>query len=38
VIKEIPAKTVPQALRAAVIITLATWNKSAWKDLIKNFP
>ena len=37
-IKEIPAKTVPQALRAAVIITLATWNKSAWKDLIKNFP
>ena len=36
--KEISAKTVPQALRAAVIITLATWNKSAWKDLIKNFP
>jgi len=25
-------------LRAAVTITLATWNKSAWKDLIKNFP
>ncbi len=36
--KEIPAKTVPQALRAAVVITLATWNKSAWKDLIKNYP
>lgn len=36
--KEISAKTVPQALRAAVVITLATWNKSAWRDLIKNTP
>ena len=36
--KEIPAKTVPQALRAAFTITLATWNKSAWRDLIKNTP
>ena len=36
--KEIPAKTVPQALRAAVTITLETWNKSAWRDLIKNSP
>ncbi len=36
--KEIPAKTVPQALVAAVKISLTAWNKSAWKDLIKNTP
>ncbi len=36
--KEIPAKTVPQANHAAVKISLTAWNKSAWKDLIKNTP
>ncbi|MCH7937086.1 MAG: SH3 domain-containing protein [Proteobacteria bacterium] len=36
--KEIPAKTVPQALVAAVRISLSAWNKSAWRDLIKNSP
>ena len=36
--KEIAAKTVPQALVAAVKISLTAWNKSAWRDLIKNTP
>ncbi len=36
--KEAPAKTVPEALTAAVRIALTAWNKAAWSDLIKNTP
>jgi hypothetical protein len=35
-IKEVPAKTVPQALKAAIRIALGAWKKNAWTDLIKN--
>lgn len=34
--KNIPAKTVPEALKGAAVIALQTWNKAAWADLIKN--
>ncbi len=33
--KNVPAKTVPEALKGAAIISLQTWNKAAWADLIK---
>ena len=36
--KTIKAGTVSEALTGAVRIALSAWNKSAWKDLIKNAP
>jgi len=36
--REAPAKTVPEALEAAVKMALGAWNKAAWADLIKNIP
>ncbi len=36
--KEASAKTVPEALEAAVKMALGAWNKAAWDDLIKNIP
>ena len=36
--KTVKAATVPEALTGAVRIALSAWNKSAWKDLIKNAP
>ena len=36
--KKIPAKSVVQALKGAAVIALKTWNKKAWKDLIRNMP
>jgi hypothetical protein len=36
--KNVAAKTVVQALKGAAVIALQTWNKAAWKDLIKNMP
>ena len=36
--KTLKAGTVPEALTGAVKMALAAWNKSAWKDLIKNMP
>ena len=36
--REAPAQTVPEALEAAVKMSLGAWNKAAWDDLIKNIP
>jgi hypothetical protein len=34
--KEVPAKSVAEALDAAARLAVSVWNKSAWSDLIKN--
>jgi hypothetical protein len=34
--KKIPAKTIIEALKGSTVISLQTWNKAAWSDLIKN--
>ena len=36
--KKIPATSTALALKGAAAIALKTWNKKAWKDLIKNMP
>ena len=36
--KEAKAASVKQALTASVEMAIQAWNKSAWKDLIKNIP
>ena len=36
--KTLKAANVPEALTGAVKMALSVWNKSAWKDLIKNAP
>ena len=33
-----PVKSIAHALKVAAAIALKTWNKKAWKDLIKNMP
>ncbi len=38
VIKNISANSTAEALKGAASIALKTWNKKAWKNLIKNMP